>query len=236
MTPCMLNDKADFPPAEWAGAEGLLAIGGDLSPRRLLRAYSRGIFPWYEEGQPVLWWTPDPRFVLFPAEVHAPRSLSKIPDKKKFNLSFDRAFEEVIDGCARPRPGQDGTWITPDMRRAYVQLYHLGYAHSLEAWRGQRLAGGLYGISLGRCFFAESMFHDEANASKTALIALAHFLRKMEFVLIDCQLHSPHMAAWGARSIPRRQYLERLRAGLAGGTLRGNWGEILPFPGPELFP
>jgi leucyl/phenylalanyl-tRNA--protein transferase len=222
-----LNGRNDFPPATMADSEGLLAVGGDLSVRRLLRAYGRGIFPWYEEGQPILWWSPDPRFVLFPDEVHVPRSLKKILDKKIFRLSFDLAFAEVIDGCARPRPGQGGTWITAEMRRAYIRLHKLGYAHSLEAWQGRRLAGGLYGISLGRCFFAESMFHDEANASKAALISLALVLRKMKFVLIDCQLHSPHLADWGACSIPRRQYLEWLRKGLACKTFRGNWQEFL---------
>ncbi|MCX6556840.1 MAG: leucyl/phenylalanyl-tRNA--protein transferase [Candidatus Aminicenantes bacterium] len=230
-----LSAKNDFPPAERADAEGLLAVGGDLSPQRLLRAYGRGIFPWYEAGQPILWWSPDPRFVLFPDEVHMPRSLKKILDKKIFCLSFDRAFAEVIAGCARPRLGQDGTWITPEMRRAFVMMHRLGYAHSLEAWHGQRLVGGLYGISLGHCFFAESMFHDEANASKAALVALALILRKMEFVLIDCQLHSPHLAAWGARSIPRRQYREWLRRGLAKRTLRGNWGETLPGEVSEII-
>jgi leucyl/phenylalanyl-tRNA--protein transferase len=218
-----LSADGDFPAAERADAEGLLAVGGDLLPQRLLRAYGRGIFPWYEAGQPILWWSPDPRFVLFPTEIHVPRSLKKILDKKKFNLSFDRAFEKVIDGCARPRPGQGGTWITPEMRRAYVAMHRLGYAHSLEVWRDRRLAGGLYGISLGRCFFAESMFHNEANASKAALISLALVLRKMEFVLIDCQLHSPHLAAWGARPIRRREYLEWVRKGLARKTLRCSW-------------
>ncbi|MCX6553771.1 MAG: leucyl/phenylalanyl-tRNA--protein transferase [Candidatus Aminicenantes bacterium] len=221
-----LTGKTDFPPPSRAGPAGLLALGGDLSPQRLLRAYGRGIFPWYEEGQPILWWSPDPRFVLFPAEIHVARSLRKILDKNIFRLSFDRAFGEVIAGCARPRFGQGGTWITPEMRRAFITMHRLGYAHSIEAWHGGQLAGGLYGISLGRCFFAESMFHNEANASKAALIALALFLRKMEFVLIDCQLHSPHLAAWGARPIPRRQYLEWLRGGLSSKTLRGNWQKL----------
>ena len=166
----MLNSKADFPPAVWAGPEGLLAVGGDLSPRRLLRAYGRGIFPWYSEGEPILWWSPDPRFIIFPAEMHVPRSCKKILNKKIFRLTFDRAFTEVIDGCARPRPDQNGTWITEEMRRAYIKLHRLGYAHSLEAWQDGKLAGGLYGVALGRCFFAESMFHFESNASKTALV------------------------------------------------------------------
>jgi leucyl/phenylalanyl-tRNA--protein transferase len=230
-----LNAKADFPPAEWGGNEGMLAVGGDLSPRRLLRAYGRGIFPWYADGEPILWWSPDPRFVLFPAEIRVSRSSKKILNKKTFHFTFDRAFSEVIDGCAQPRLDQNGTWITGEMRQAYIKLHMLGYAHSLEAWHEGRLAGGLYGLALGRCFFAESMFHFESNASKVALWALARISQKMEFKFIDCQFHAPHLAVWGARSIPRRQYMELLRTGLASGTLRGDWGEILPFPAAELF-
>lgn len=223
-----LNAKADFPPASWAGPEGILAVGGDLSPRRLLRAYGSGIFPWYSDGEPILWWSPDPRFLLFPAEMHVPRSLEKILNKKIFHLTFDRAFSKVIDGCARPRLDQNGTWITEAMRQAYIRLHMLGYAHSLETWQDGELAGGLYGVALGRCFFAESMFHSANNASKVALFALARALQKMEFKFIDCQVHTQHLAGWGARPIPRRYYLELLRSGISHTTLRGNWGEILP--------
>lgn len=222
-----LTAKADFPPAERADAEGLLAVGGDLSPRRLLRAYGRGIFPWYSDGEPILWWSPDPRFILFPTEVHMPRSLKKLLHKKTFQLTFDSAFSEVVDGCARSRPDQSGTWITGEMRQAYIKLHKLGYAHSMEAWKNGTLAGGLYGVALGRCFFAESMFHLEANASKVVLFALVRALQKKGFMLIDCQIPSPHLAAWGARSITRRQYLELLRSGLSRCTLRGNWGKVL---------
>jgi leucyl/phenylalanyl-tRNA--protein transferase len=222
-----LTAKSDFPPVALAGPEGLLAMGGDLSPQRLLRAYGRGIFPWFSEGEPILWWSPDPRFVLFPTEIHVPSSLKKIMNKKIFQLTFDRAFGEVVDGCALPRTDQDRTWITAEMRQAYIGLHKLGYAHSLEAWNDGKLAGGLYGIALGRCFFAESMFHLQSNASKVVFFALAMALQKKGFILIDCQIHSPHLAAWGARSIPRREYLEWLRRGLAYKTLRGNWGEIL---------
>jgi leucyl/phenylalanyl-tRNA--protein transferase len=221
-----LTAKSYFPPVALAGPEGLLAVGGDLSPQRLLRAYGRGIFPWYSDGEPILWWSPDPRFVLFPTEMHIPRSSKKFLNKKIFHLTFDRAFSEVIDGCARPRPDQEGTWITEEMRQAYVRLHELGYAHSLEAWHGDKLAGGLYGLALGRCFFAESMFHSANNASKVIFFTLAQALKKMGFIIIDCQVHSPHLAGWGAREIPRRQYLELLRSGLACKTLRGNWGEI----------
>ncbi len=223
-----LGSKADFPAAERAGREGLLAIGGDLSPRRLLRAYGRGIFPWYEEGQPILWWSPAPRFVLFPSEFHAGATLKKALRRGDLSFTFDRAFAAVMDGCALPRPGQPGTWITTAMRAAYIELHRQGYGHSLEAWRAGRLAGGLYGISLGSCFFAESMFHFEDNASKAALAVLAATLLKMGFTVIDCQVPSPHLVAWGARSIPRRLYLRMLRAGLRRRTLRGDWGRILP--------
>ncbi len=225
-----LGDNRDFPSVERAGRDGLLASGGDLSPRRLLRAYGRGIFPWYSEGEPLLWWSPDPRFVLFPAEFHAGRSLEKILKRGIFSLTFDRAFSRVMNGCALPRPGQEGTWITAAMRDAYIALHRLGYAHSLEAWQDGKLAGGVYGISLGRCFFAESMFHVRDNASKVALAALVAALGKMDFAFIDCQIHSPHLAGWGARSITRRRYLQLLREGLQAHTRRGDWGEsLLPF-------
>jgi len=223
-----LGDKVDFPPAQLAGRDGLLAVGGDLSPARLLRAYGRGIFPWYGQGEPILWWSPDPRFVLFPAEFHAGRSLKKILQRGVFTFTFDRAFGEVVSGCALPRPDQSGTWITTAMRDAYVALNRLGYAHSLETWKDGKLAGGIYGISLGRCFFAESMFHLADNASKVALAILAETLRKMDFAFIDCQIASPHLAGWGARPITRRRYLELLRAGLSPHTRRGDWGDILP--------
>jgi leucyl/phenylalanyl-tRNA--protein transferase len=225
-----LGDKVGFPPAERAGRGGLLAVGGDLSPRRLLRAYARGIFPWYGEGEPILWWSPAPRFVLFPREFHCGATLKKVLRRGDFRFTFDRAFAEVIQACALPRPDQPGTWITPEMRDAYVELHRLGYAHSLEAWREGILAGGIYGLSLGHCFFAESMFHFENDASKAALAVLAATLARMDFSVIDCQVPTPHMAAWGARSIPRRRYLELVRSGLRQRTLRGNWGELLGPP------
>lgn len=225
----LLGAKAVFPPTERAGREGLLAVGGGLEPRRLLRAYGRGIFPWYEEGQPILWWSPDPRFVIFPSEFHCGASLRKVLRRNDFTFAFDRAFAEVIRACARPRPGAagaPGTWITADMSAAYLRLHELGYAHSLEAWQGSDLAGGLYGISLGRCFFAESMFHVADNASKAALAVLAATLAAMEFSVIDCQLPAPHLAAWGARAIPRRRYLHLVRQGLRFRTLRGSWEKM----------
>jgi len=224
----LLGAKADFPPAERAGRQGLLAVGGGLEPRRLLRAYAQGIFPWYEEGQPILWWSPNPRFVIFPAEFHCGATLRKVLRRGDFSFSFDRAFAEVIAACARPRPGQAGTWITADMSAAYLRLHGLGYAHSLEAWQGGELAGGLYGVSLGRCFFAESMFHFAGNASKAALAVLAQTRAGLGFSLIDCQLPAPHLAAWGGRALPRRRYLEIVRRGLRFRTCRGSWAGIEP--------
>ncbi|HOW45245.1 MAG TPA: leucyl/phenylalanyl-tRNA--protein transferase [Candidatus Aminicenantes bacterium] len=223
-----LGTSADFPPATRAGRRGLLAVGGDLSPRRLLRAYGGGIFPWYEESQPVLWWSPDPRFVLFPGEFHRGATLRKVLRRGGFSFAFDRDFAAVIDACARPRAGEPGTWITPDMRRAYVRLHEHGYAHSLEARQGGELVGGLYGVSLGGCFFAESMFHSVANASKAALAVLDATLADMDFLVIDCQVPTPHLAAWGGRSIPRRRYLQIVRQGLRRRTLRGSWAGIAP--------
>jgi leucyl/phenylalanyl-tRNA--protein transferase len=222
-----LRGRDDFPPAQCAGRDGLLAVGGDLSPRQLLRAYGRGIFPWYEEDQPVLWWSPDPRFVLFPAEFHAGSSLQKVLKRGIFRFTLDRDFAAVIDGCALPRGDLPGTWITTAMRAAYVELHRLGYAHSFEAWNKGRLAGGLYGVSLGSCFFAESMFHLEDNASKAVLATLVALALRLGFGFIDCQVPSPHLSAWGARSITRRRYLRLLRDGLQRRTRRGSW-EAMP--------
>jgi leucyl/phenylalanyl-tRNA--protein transferase len=221
-----LGAKADFPSATRAARRGLLAVGGDLSPRRLLRAYGGGIFPWYEQGQPILWWSPQPRFVLFPGEFHRGASLRKVLRRETFSFTFDRAFAAVVDACARPRAGEPGTWLTREMRHAYVRLHELGYAHSLEARLGGELAGGVYGVSLGACFFAESMFHSVANASKAALAVLAATLAGMGCRVIDCQVPTPHLAAWGARSIPRRRYLRIVGAGLRRRTRRGSWAEI----------
>ncbi|HET8551420.1 MAG TPA: leucyl/phenylalanyl-tRNA--protein transferase [Gammaproteobacteria bacterium] len=201
-----------FPPVERAlrNPNGLLAAGGDLSIARLLAAYRRGIFPWYEDGQPILWWSPDPRMVLFPNELHVSHTLRKTLRRNVFEVTVDRAFADVIHACAAPR-GDQGTWLTDDMKQAYLRLHRVGYAHSFEAWRGGRLAGGLYGIELGRVFFGESMFSRESDASKVALV---HLCRR-DYDLIDCQVESRHLARLGARPIPRRQFLERLDAGCA---------------------
>ena len=193
-----------FPDIESALIEpnGLLAIGGDLSPARLLCAYRRGIFPWYSEGQPILWWSPDPRAVLFPRRLHRSRSLYKVIRQGRFQLTRDRAFEEVMAGCAEPRPGQEGTWITAGMMDAYAELHRMGFAHSVECWRNGRLAGGIYGVAIGRVFFGESMFSRESNASKVALAEIC----ALGFELIDCQIPNPHLDRLGAEMIPRREF------------------------------
>jgi leucyl/phenylalanyl-tRNA--protein transferase len=202
-----------FPPAEQALDEpaGLLAAGGDLSPERLLAAYRRGIFPWYSPGQPVLWWSPDPRAVLFPEEFHCTRSLAKRLRNAGFAAALDRDFAAVIDGCAAPRAASPGTWITSEMRAAYLTLHRLGCAHSVEIRHGDVLVGGLYGVRLGGVFFGESMFSRERDASKAALAHLVALCRRNQLAVIDCQLPSRHLASLGARTIPRNQFQALLR-------------------------
>ncbi len=202
-----------FPPPEQALEDppGLLAAGGDLSPERLLAAYARGIFPWYSPGQPVLWWSPDPRAVLFPEEFRRSRSLAKTLRNGGFSTSVDRDFEAVVDGCAAPRSASPGTWITSDMRTAYLALHRLGYAHSIEVWRGGSLAGGLYGVRLGSVFFGESMFSAVRDGSKVALAHLVALCLRNSIAVIDCQLYSRHLGSLGARTIPRSQFQQLLR-------------------------
>lgn len=201
-----------FPQEAESRESGLLAAGGDLSPQRLILAYSRGIFPWYDEGTPILWWSPDPRCVLFPAELHIPRSLGKSLRRNQFAVSFNTAFEAVIRNCAAaPRPGQHGTWLLPEMIEAYIALHRLGVAHSVEVRAGGELVGGLYGVALGRVFFGESMFHTRPDASKAAVAALVRRLREKDFVLLDCQQTTPHMVRLGAREIPRAEFLALVR-------------------------
>jgi leucyl/phenylalanyl-tRNA--protein transferase len=202
-----------FPPLEQALEEpcGLLAAGGDLSSERLIAAYRRGIFPWYSPGQPVLWWSPDPRAVLFPEEFHCSRSLAKRLRNAGFTPSIDRDFSAVVDGCAAPRAASPGTWITGEMRAAYLELQRLGCAHSIEIWREDALVGGLYGVRLGGVFFGESMFSRERDASKAALAHLVAVCRRNSLAVIDCQLPSRHLGSLGARTIPRVQFQALLR-------------------------
>lgn len=207
------DDGQPFPPADRALAEpdGLLAAGGSLSPCRLLRAYRQGIFPWYSPGQPILWWSPDPRLVLFPESINLSRSLRKTLKKGWFTVTADTAFAAVIAACAGPRAGREtGTWITPEMNRAYCRLHRLGHAHSIETWREGELVGGLYGVAVGQVFFGESMFSATSDASKVALVALAAQLRRWTFALIDCQVRTEHLARMGAVDLPRATFLQLL--------------------------
>jgi len=201
-----------FPPVDQAlpDPNGLLAIGGCLSEQRLLAAYRQGIFPWYNPGEPILWWSPDPRMVLFPDELKVSRSLKKVIRKNKFRTSFDQAFEQVLTACAAPREGSSGTWIGQEIKQAYLGLHQSGMAHSSEAWFGGNLVGGVYGVALGRVFFGESMFHRVTDASKVAFVQLVGHLRQCGYRLIDCQVRTPHLATLGAREIPRDRFNELL--------------------------
>ena len=218
-----LDRRLVFPPVEEA-EDGLLAVGGDLGPERLVLAYSSGIFPWYSRGQPILWHSPDPRLVLRTQDLHVPRSLRKTIRKGVLRFSLDQAFAEVIDACARvKRPGQKGTWITTEMKRAYVELHRQGLAHSAEAWEGERLVGGLYGVSLGGAFFGESMFTRVPDASKAAFVVLVEQLQAWDITLVDSQVYTEHVARFGATEWPRRDYLAALRQALRKKTRQGRW-------------
>jgi leucyl/phenylalanyl-tRNA--protein transferase len=225
----LLSDDLVFPSPQLAPKEGLLAVGGDLSRERLLLAYRMGIFPWYSRYEPILWWSPDPRLVLYPGELRVSRSLQKTIKKGLFRVTLDQAFEAVITACAQSRTSADeGTWIVEEMIDAYCNLHESGFAHSVEAWREDELVGGLYGVSLGRCFFGESMFTHISNASKVAFVALVKHLQALNFYLIDCQVTTPHLLKFGAREIPRARYLNELDKSLKPSTLKGQWS----FAGP----
>ncbi|HEX8949231.1 MAG TPA: leucyl/phenylalanyl-tRNA--protein transferase [Dissulfurispiraceae bacterium] len=212
MTVFRLTDDLIFPPPELAEDSGLIAVGGDLSVDRLVLAYSMGIFPWYSDDYPILWWSPDPRLVLSPDELQLSRSLRQTIRKGVYSITFDRAFESVIRECsAIPRKHEDGTWITADMLDAYVRLHKAGYAHSVEAWDGEELAGGLYGVILGKAFFGESMFAKRSDASKVAFATLVGQLAEKGFELIDCQVTTEHLKRFGAREVTRSEFLRRLR-------------------------
>jgi leucyl/phenylalanyl-tRNA--protein transferase len=219
-----LVDDIIFPSPSYADRSGLLAVGGDLSSERILAAYRLGIFPWFSGDQPILWWSPDPRSVLDLDAFRRSRSLRKTLKKETFKITFDRAFEAVIEACSNvARESQNGTWITAEMRDAYISLHELGYAHSVETWFGEQLAGGLYGISLGKAFFGESMFHFKTDASKVALAALVEQLKSWDFHFIDAQMTTEHLTSLGAREIPRPLFLKRLKAALRQPTKQGRW-------------
>ncbi len=206
------RDDLSFPPLDKALREpnGLLAAGGDLSAERLLAAYRHGCFPWYQEGQPLLWWSPDPRTVLYPDELHVSRSLRKRMRQESFTVTFDQAFADVIDGCAGPRSYTQETWITSHMMAAYLKLHEMGVAHSVEVWRDRQLVGGLYGLAIGRLFFGESMFSQANDASKVGFVTLVERLQAWGFKLVDCQMPTQHLASFGARAISRRAFAEAL--------------------------
>lgn len=205
--------NVDFPPANKAltNPNGLLAVGGDLTAERLISAYRHGIFPWYEQGQPLLWWSPDPRTVLLPSALHVSRSMDKFLRKTSFQVTFDKDFAGVLNGCAEPRDYTDATWITPDMQQAYLELHRRGVAHSVEVWDRQQLIGGLYGVALGKVFFGESMFSRRSNASKTGFVLLVRQLQEWGFELIDCQMPTDHLESLGAQQIPRTTFIQTLQ-------------------------
>jgi leucyl/phenylalanyl-tRNA--protein transferase len=224
----LLDSTLAFPPVECAIEGGILAVGGDLSPERLLLAYREGIFPWYSDGEPIIWWSPDPRFVLFPQELKVSKTTRQVINRRIFDITFDADFSGVIARCAAvKRRRQRGTWITDEMREAYTALHSLGYAHSVESWKEGRLVGGLYGVSLGKIFFGESMFTLESNASKAALVTLVRVLHSKGFKLIDSQVYTEHMERFGAREIPRSEYLKMLKECLRYETTQGSWSNFL---------
>ncbi len=221
----VIGDPAAFPSAEDALQEpdGLLAAGGDLRPQRLLAAYVRGIFPWNDEGQPILWWSPDPRAVLWPDDLHIARRLARNLRQMDIRFSADSAFDAVIEGCAAPRAESSGTWITRDMIDAYRRLHEMGWAHAFEGWLGDDLVAGLYGVAIGRVFFAESMFTRIDNASKAVLVNAVSYLQARSFELIDCQVWSDHLRTLGAKTLPRREFLRHLRRLCTPPGEPGNW-------------
>lgn len=220
----LLSDTIEFPPPHLASEEGLLAVGGDLSQKRLLLAYRMGIFPWFSNNEPILWWSPDPRLVLYPHEFKISKTIKKIIKKDVFKVTMDLAFNEVINQCAQVRLKKNqGTWIVKDMIDAYCNLHESGFAHSVEVWQGGDLAGGLYGVSLGKCFFGESMFTRVSNASNIGLVKLLEHLKKLSFDMIDCQVATEHLTRFGARQIPRIRFLNQLEKSLKAPTIKGKW-------------
>ena len=221
------SNSADlrFPPVDLASPEGLLAVGGDLRAERLLEAYRHGIFPWYNPGQPILWWSPDPRAVLFPSRLKVARSLRKSLRRKKFDVALDTAFRDVMRHCAQPRPGNPagGTWITLEMIEAYGVLHDRGLAHSVESWREGKLVGGLYGVAMGNAFFGESMFSRETDASKVAFVHLVRQLERWGYAFIDCQISSAHLFSLGAEEIRRHDFMARLEQALKQPERPGRW-------------
>jgi len=217
-------NRIEFPDPKYTDDSGILAVGGDLQAERLLLAYEMGLFPWFNENEPPLWWCPDPRMVLYPNELRISKSMRSVLRKNLFRVTADQNFEEVIRNCgAVPRPGQDGTWITEDIVNGYLELHRMGFAHSIEVWSNNTLTGGLYGVSLGKIFFGESMFSLAPNASKVGFIKLVEALKVNNFRLVDCQVHTAHLESLGAEEISRASFLPQLREVLTSETIRGSW-------------
>ena len=224
LSPYNLN----FPPSQSVTPEGIIALGGDLSPERLLVAYNRGIFPWYNPGDPIVWWLPDPRFVVFPEELHISKSLRPYFNQQRYRVTFDTAFEQVIDVCRSiPRNGQVGSWLTLDMVEAYIQMHRLGYGHSVEVWQEEQLVGGLYGLSIGKVFYGESMFSKASNASKVGFVELTLRLQQLEYWLIDCQQPSKHLHSMGGRGISREEFNRIMARNTLETTRTGSWTQLL---------
>lgn len=218
------EEEPFFPDPSLADRQGLIGIGGNLEPSTLIAAYQQGIFPWYNQHDPILWWSPDPRFVLYPEDLKVSKSMKPYFNQQKFSVSFDTAFEHVVRACARiPRHGQSSTWITGEMMEAYVSLHQHGFAHSVEVWQDDKLAGGLYGVSLGKIFFGESMFTLRPNASKFGFISMVRILKEKGFTLIDCQQETKHLASLGAKGIPRQDFLRALSLNREKKTTLGAW-------------
>ena len=231
----LLDDHpgAPFPDVSLAEREpnGLLAVGGDLSSQRIINAYLQGIFPWFSEGEPILWWSPDPRTVLYPDQIKVSRSLRKTLRKKQFQVSFDRDFKAVIEGCAEPRENSPGTWLVPEMIDAYHQQHELGLAHSVEVWQDEKLVGGLYGMAIGAVFFGESMFSRVPDSSKIALVHLSRSLQDWGYKMIDCQVYTQHLASLGAEEVPRRTFCRDLAQWTRLPGRKGSWADL-----PLIFP
>lgn len=220
----LLSEELFFPPVADALPEGLLAIGGDLSVPRLLLAYENGIFPWYSNNDPIMWWSPDPRCLLYHSKLKVSKSMRNVLNRNNYRITFDQEFDAVIEACAKiERKGEDGTWITKDIKSSYVALHELGLAHSVEVWMDDELAGGLYGVSLGGMFFGESMFSKRSNASKIAFIHLSHVLAEKGFLAVDCQVMNSHLASLGAINVPRVDFISLLNESLKMPTIKGTW-------------
>jgi leucyl/phenylalanyl-tRNA--protein transferase len=227
----MLNSELVFPDPQKANPDGLLAVGGDLTPTRLLLAYESGIFPWFSPPDPLLWWSPDPRCVIFTDKVKVSKSMRNVLNRNEFEITYDQDFLGVMSGCRSvERPGQDGTWITSEILEAYSNLHDLGMAHSVEAWYNGELVGGLYGVSIGKMFCGESMFANRSNASKVALIYLCRRLSSWGFELIDCQIYNDHLGSMGAQHISRAEFLKKLDQALEKDSIIGNWGDLNTQP------